>query len=679
MAKTFEEPTFKPQRFMLSGKLFITITIVLAVILIASALLDVFSARKELSHVMTQQAEALIAAIDAGSNKAVESYNLVEALTAERLLSAARLLEEMDFRGVLTESFLTLTAEQNNIFRINVFDASGEKKMTSFHGSKNVRNAPHDLMAAIQTPENDELVMGFRRSQFNQGQRFAVAKRRRKGGAIVMNINANDMLELRKSIGLGKLLQDIGATKGIRYIVIQDSSRIVVATANVDSMSTMHSDPFLAKPLSTGEPATRFIDFHQQKTFEIVQEIYPETGAVIRLGMETQHVTDAERAAIMRALLSSLLLLVFGAVGSSLIISSQNYKALKNAYDRIESYTGSILANMTDSVIAVNSSGDITLVNASAETYFAVSANQIRGKQCSVEISAICPYLKESLASGKSMNYAAENLRTSKGDRIANINVNVVRSQEEKAYAVFAVVKDITDQKRLEENLKRKDRITAMGHLASGVAHEIRNPLNAIGMIAQRLKIEFKPQSDVEEFQQLTSTVVSETRRINEIIQQFLQFTRPGELNKQPANIRYLLQQTAILISSDAKLKAIDVIQNFQEVPDTNVDAGKLKQAFLNIAQNAIAACSQGDSIKISCKQTADSIIVVLSDTGHGMSQESLNKIFNLYYTTKESGSGIGLSVVQQIISQHNGVIEVQSVENQGTTFTIILPKNQSA
>lgn len=680
MAKTFEEPIFKPQRFVPSGKLFITITIALAVILIASALLDIFGARRELSHVLTQQAEALIAAIDAGSNKAVESYNLVEALTAERMLSAARLLEEMDYRGALEESFLAQTAERNNIFRINIFAANGDKVMSSFRGGpKTQTTAPADLMTAINKKGNDELVMGFRRAQFNRGQRFAVAKRRRKGGVIILNIDADDMLEFRKSIGLGKLLQDIAATEGIRYIVIQDSSRIVVATANVDSMSSIASDPFLAEPLKTGAPATRFINYLQEKTFEIVQEINPRSGTIIRVGMATQHVRDAERAAIIRALLSSLLLLILGAVGSSLLISSQNYKTLKNAYDRIESYTGSILENMTDGVIAVNSNGDITLVNTSAENMFQVSTPQIRGKQCSAEISSICPYLQESLTTGKNKIHFAENIRTNKGERIANISVNIVKSRDDRVYAVFAVVKDVSDQKRLEENLKRKNRITAMGHLASGVAHEIRNPLNAIGMIAQRLKAEFTPKNNIEEYVQLTSTVIGETRRINEIIRQFLQFTRPGELNKQPVNIGNLLQQTAILIESPAKLRGVKVIQHMQQLPDIYADAGKLKQAFLNIAQNAVAACTQGDSITIAGRHTADSIIIDLSDTGRGMSQENLNKIFNLYFTTKESGSGIGLSVVQQIISQHDGTIEVQSVENQGTTFTITLPKNRGA
>ena len=678
MVKTFKEPTFKSQRFLSSSKLFITITIVLAFILVVSALLDVFGARRELTHVMIQQAEALIAAIDAGSNKAVESYNLVEALTAERLLSTARLLEEMDYRGVLSEPLLTRTAQQNNIFRINVFNADGKKIMASFDGAKSPRNAPPDLMAALRQPQNDELLMGFRRSQFNRGQRFAIAKRRRKGGAIVLNIDADAMLELRKSIGLGKLLQDIGATEGIRYIVIQDSSRIVVATANIDSMSTLQSDPFLATPFSTGKPATRFINFHHEKTFEIVQSINSETGAVIRLGMDTQHLEEAKHTAIIRVVLSSLLLLIFGAVASSLLISSQNYKTLQNAYNRIETYTGSILSNMSDAVVAVNRKGEITVVNAAAERLFAISANDILGLKCEIGISAICPYLQEGLSSGRNRSYSEKKFRTVKGARIADVNVNVVKSAENNIFAVFAVVKDVTEHKRLEENLRRRDRIAAMGHLASGVAHEIRNPLNAIGMIAQRLKVEFEPKGDNEEYRQLASTIVSETQRINEIIQQFLQFTRPGDLNKQMLNVRDLLQQTALLISSDAKLKGIEVIQKCHAVPEIEADADKLKQVFLNLGQNALAACSAGDSIEISCSPGRDSIVIEFKDTGHGMSQNNLNKIFNLYYTTRESGSGIGLSIVQQIISQHDGIIDVHSVEHHGTTFTITLPTKRA-
>jgi len=125
-------------------------------------------------------------------------------------------------------------------------------------------------------------------------------------------------------------------------------------------------------------------------------------------------------------------------------------------------------------------------------------------------------------------------------------------------------------------------------------------------------------------------------------------------------------------------LKGIEVIQKCHAVPEIEADADKLKQVFLNLGQNALAACSAGDSIEISCSPGRDSIVIEFKDTGHGMSQNNLNKIFNLYYTTRESGSGIGLSIVQQIISQHDGIIDVHSVEHHGTTFTITLPTKRA-
>jgi two-component system, NtrC family, sensor histidine kinase HydH len=676
MAFNFEESSHKPKRFQLSGKVIASITLVLVVVLIASSFFDIIGAKRELSHVLTQQAESLIAALEAGGTNAIESYNLVQSLTAERLLGIARLLEQLDSDNLLSNAFLAKTAQENNVFRINIFNVSGNKELASFYGSGQsaLQNAPDDLMKAIKRKENDELVMGFRNSQFSQGQRFAIAKRRRKGGVIVLNVDAQEMLDFRRSIGLGKLFQDIGGTKNIQYISIQDSAQIIVATANIDSLSTMHSDPFLSQPLITGTSATRFIEYNGEQIFEIVQSIKSNDGSIIRLGVQTQHIKEAERAAILRAVLSSLFLLLFGGIVSSLVISGQNYKVLQTSYSRIETYTGSILKNMTDAVIAVNNQGIITLVNEAAENLLDIEAHHICGKLCTAELTSMCPFLKEALNSGKNSIYSNEKIVSPRGTRITNINVNAVKGKNNEIFAVFAVIKDVTEQKRLEGNLSRKDRITAMGHLASGVAHEIRNPLNAIGIISQRLKAEFKPTSDNDEYKQLTSTVVSETRRINDIIQRFLQFTRPADLNKQLVNISELLQESALLLESQAIASDITVIRNCENVPDTSADADKLKQVFLNIGQNAIAACSAGDKIEISCRQTNKAIIIEFSDSGHGISKINLDKIFNLYYTTRESGSGIGLSVVQQIISQHDGLIEAKSSENEGSTFSISLP-----
>jgi len=235
------------------------------------------------------------------------------------------------------------------------------------------------------------------------------------------------------------------------------------------------------------------------------------------------------------------------------------------------------------------------------------------------------------------------------------------------------VLRDMTQQQRLADQIKRQEQLTAMGHLASGVAHEIRNPLNAISMIAQRLKLEFTPQSDKAEYRHLTDTVVHESRRINDIVRQFLQFAKPAPLNKQPAEIGEIMQKVAALIQPAADEKKIKVTVDGQAVKAVEMDEDKIQQALLNLAQNSVDACSQGNEIRLAWRMVEQKIAITISDDGPGISEQDLPKIFHLYYTTRERGTGIGLSIVQQIINQHNGMITVESSPGKGATFTIEL------
>jgi PAS domain S-box-containing protein len=675
MNSSFEKPFLKKQRFAINAKIVIPLTIFLAFILIISALFDYWGSRRELSHILREQSQALITALEKGSQNAIASYDLVESIVAERLLDNARLLEEMDYNGMLSESILKKVAKDNNIFRINIFNENGDKVMASFqgYGWGASQSASDDLMDHFANSDSGELLLGFRSSRFGGSKRFAVAKKRRLGGVIVLNVDSEEMFEFRKAIGLGKLIRDIGENEGVEYIALQDTSNILIATAGVDSLSAIYNDPELEDTYYSGIASTRFINYKDKQIFEIIHLFDDESGELVRIGLNTSHIKEAQNSALTRAALSSLLLLIFGVIGMSWMISNQNVRSLKEAYTRIETVTGSMLENMTDAVVAVNGLGNITLVNKAAEDLFSVDEKDVLGKACAVEIVAICPYLKEGLESGMHKNYIEENLQAKK-TITANLSVNVIQNEAGHADIVFAVIRDVTDMKRLEENLKRKDQITAMGHLASGVAHEIRNPLNAIGMIGQRLKSEFTPSEEQDEYSQLTSTVVTETRRINDIIQQFLQFARPAELVKTETDISKLIADVSAMLRPQAEGKSIQYIENCDNPPKANIDADKIKQVLLNLGQNAIDACDKDGRVTLSCTEKNHSLVFEIADNGKGMSENEKQKIFNIYYTTKEQGTGVGLSIVQQIISQHNGTIDVQSEENNGSVFTISLP-----
>ncbi|MCF7825006.1 MAG: hypothetical protein K9M55_06590 [Candidatus Marinimicrobia bacterium] len=225
----------------------------------------------------------------------------------------------------------------------------------------------------------------------------------------------------------------------------------------------------------------------------------------------------------------------------------------------------------------------------------------------------------------------------------------------------------------LERLNRLREKQAAMGELAAGVAHEIRNPLNAIGMVAQRLKREFDPSEDKEDYDSLTSTMVSEIERINRSLQDFLEYTRPNSLNYSEIDIAELFAQVHQLYGSQALDKGVKLRVKSAHLL-FEADADYLRQAITNLVKNALEACSIGQEVKMSAQRDAEIIKIIIEDNGAGIKADQVSRIFDLYYSTKDMGTGVGLALTHKIIADHHGTIQVTSEWGKGSTFEIELP-----
>jgi len=237
----------------------------------------------------------------------------------------------------------------------------------------------------------------------------------------------------------------------------------------------------------------------------------------------------------------------------------------------------------------------------------------------------------------------------------------------------------------MERRLEKAERLSSLGQLAAGVAHEIRNPLNAISMASQRLKREFMPADPEKaaEFQNMAGVIRDEIRRLNGIIEEFLTFSKSRRLDMRDYSITEVLRKMTDLIREEAASRGITLNTEWNDDPAIiPMDVDKLQQALFNLVKNAMESISGEGAITISLMADGrNRRIIRISDTGCGMTAEEVKKIFNPEYTTKQKGLGLGLSLAHEIIRGHGGEIRVLSRENEGTTFEIILPsehKNES-
>lgn len=668
----------------LQPKVIIIVALIVGALMVISAFIELQQSKQEILHLLTEQSSSLIETVNQSSINALNSSEEIEYLIAERLFNNARLIRKLDSLNILTHQKLVDIGKENSLFRINIFNIRGTRILSNRipeedhqHGEENINR--YDELKPILQEGFDEYVIGLKEAEFTEGQRFAVAvARSNKKGAIVINMNAEEFLEFRKRIGLGKIIRDISDNQGIEYIVLQDSLGILAAGSSVDTISSIVSDPFLINSMSSDKIFTRTHNYKAREVFEAVKRLNYDNAVIgiFRIGLSLDEARAVEDRMIRRLIIISLVLAAIGVVILSIIFTTQNLRTVSNEFKRFKTFTSTVLENMGEAVIVVDDQMKVTLFNKSSQRLFKTNEEEVLNKSIS-ELSSDISNALDEYCKANDDNCAEVSIDTLIEDDAKYINLNFTKNQDDAGNENYIIViNDLTESRRLEEESKRKEKLSAMGELASGVAHEIRNPINAIGMIAQRLDKEFKVEMDSDEYHSITNLLRSEVTRINKIITQFLSYAKPLDIKLKKVNAKDFFDDIYRLFSDQAKLKGVLLVKSSDQSFEMMIDPELIKQSLMNLIQNAIDAVNKGGKVEINYIKKFDNLIIEVTDNGNGIPEEIKNRIFDLYYTTKPEGTGLGLSIVQKIIDEHKGTIEVFSEVNKYTKFKITIPQS---
>jgi signal transduction histidine kinase len=354
----------------------------------------------------------------------------------------------------------------------------------------------------------------------------------------------------------------------------------------------------------------------------------------------------------------------------------QRMRNVQEVFSALKENLDQILGNLQDGLVLFTRDGRAVLVSVAAARFLEVDRDRILG-------SAIQDFLDRSTVLGRAIRDAfdgriallQEEVITETKRRV-QISLDFIHDDETpsgNALGALLTLHDAESAEQLEDELEMSRRLAAIGRLTAGVGHEVKNPINAIVVHVELLRN--KLAQSPPETQRHIEVIHGEVQRLNRVVQNLVDFSRPVEPHLLDHDLRQITQAVLDLESVEFPARAIVLDSKMSDMPLTvHVDADMIKQALLNIVQNAVQAMPGGGTLTVRVERSSRNAVVTIRDQGAGIAPDQLDKIFNLYFTTKPSGSGIGLAMTYRILQLHNGKIDVQSTEGVGTTFTLNFP-----
>ena len=638
---------------LISKSRFVILTLISAFLSVVFVVVDTNENGKQINSIIRSEAASILSTVSSSVKNTIIATNRTENEIIERLINSAWIVSE---NKSISPTLLQNYANQLKLQLIIISDEAGNISNSSIP-MQNSRLPDYfaEQIAQITRNHYQWAEIGLVNEFNGFSNLYILAYNDFKSHRIIfLALDATKFSLYRQEFGIGRQLKDLSANPDIQYIYLKDTL-----------------GQFIAKSNSAIPPSD------ERNAFSIADTLRPDgfDTIILQLGVNPARFNLINNAANLRtivigvAFFASYLLIFAG------IYYRKSIKKLEKSSNAIKNYNDLILNNINDAIIGIDEHQNIIIANNSAlnllQNFKILTLNQ--------------PYLQYfeqdlfNIESKNPQNQGETILNCSNSKLDIRFYIKNLRNEDNTEVKII-FFRDITQENQMQMELRRRDQAVASATLAAGVAHEIRNPLNAINIIAQRLEIEFIPQKDAEEYNSLVAIVRQEIARLNQIIKQFLEFSRPAPLNLTSTNANQYFQSLIDFIAKGFASKNIQIqsILNINASIHIKIDQDKFRQVIINLCKNSIEAINESSRaenglILINISQDERKILIKIEDNGVGISENDLAKIYNLYFTNKKQGSGLGLSLVHQIISEHNASIHCTSQPNVGTSFLISL------
>ncbi len=522
-------------------------------------------------------------------------------------------------------------------------------------------------------------------------------------GAIEAGTRTGIMMHIQQDDTVANLIREVAKNEDVAYIYLFNTKRRIVHHTDISKegrITTWNPGAFeegwvysrmnqlpdntnvyeVAKFFSPIQ-SVRQMPHHKNMMPRIPLELsHQHAGDIIVLGLKMKVYEEAQRSDLHHAVIMAAIVVVLGSGVFFFFFVIQNYYLVGRTLRHTQDYARQVVNNMASGVLSVDRQGELISYNQVAIDLLGLEQMMVNRINLKMTLDFLSTGIQEVFDRCHTMPYKEIEYQKKQNETVPlGISVSPIRGDDGTCNEAVLIVRDLREIKQLEEKVRRSEKLAAVGQLAAGLAHEIRNPLSSIRGFAQFLRHALKDKPKEQEY---TEIMIKEMDRINRVVSDLLSFANPRAAEPAPASADELVRHVVQLVEADAQSKDITIERHIDaDIGEIYLDAYQITQAFLNLLLNSLKFVEKGGRIEVKAllMEQGTEFVFQVEDNGPGILPENMTKIFDPFFTTRESGTGLGLAIVHKIVENHHGDIDVESPpsgKTKGCRFTVRIPMN---